>query len=587
MDGPIRAERWLTIAFVSAIAVHLAVVLALPYFVAADGAAHLGGAAAFWDSVFRGESIVSRYAFIQLLPATNLIPDLPAGLLAMAIGPQLAEKLLIGGFVVGLPAATAYAVRGVAPGRWWLAFLVIPLSFTFTLHYGFYPFCYGALGLVIVMGYVVRHRARWTWKATLVLAILLTGTYMAHVLPFGVALLFMGIVATVGWLTSEPRSLRASAAMWVRPCLAALPGIVLTCYLVVIGLLDERTELVLDGRGSVASGSASLASSVRDVLILLRSVLSLGLGVVTFENREYAVTAGLAALLLGMLLVALWRRARPIELRPEDAYLLFGVVVVIAIVVLPRNADFAAGGTHLGERLAPLPVIGLLLWLAAADLGDAPGRVLRRMPWLVAVVSIAAAAGLVGLRVPYYVANSQRAEAYVSVAPCLATEATMIQVNLGRVAGGISPFVADTGRLVSLRGGWDIGNIGAALPFFPLRNRPETDPYRYLVLPGGSIERIPPTIDPAGYNASTPGRVDYVLVYGRPLATGQTLTSASWQALSTQLDADYVLVATSHDSMLEVYESRDDPLASAGAAARAGAGDACRPAASARGFGER
>ena len=224
-----------------------------------------------------------------------------------------------------LPVTTAYAVRGVAPGRWWLAFLVIPLSFTFPLHFGFYPFCYGVLGLVLVMGYVVRHRARWTWRATLVLAVLLTGTYMAHVLPFGVALLFIGIVATVGWLTSEARSLRASAAVWVRPCLAALPGIALTCSLVIIGLLDERTKLVLDGVGSVASGSPSLASSVSGVLILLRGVLSLGLGIVSFDIREYAATAALAALLLAMLLVALRRRARPVELRPEDAYLLFGV----------------------------------------------------------------------------------------------------------------------------------------------------------------------------------------------------------------------------------------------------------------------
>ena len=233
-------------------------------------------------------------------------------------------------------------------------------------------------------------------------------------------------------------------------------------------------------------------------------------------------------------------------------------------------------------------MIGLLLWLAAADIGDAPGRVLRRMPWFAAAVSIAAAAGLLGLRLPYYVANSQRAEAYVAVAPCLASEATMIQVNLGEVSEGRQyPRTADTGRLSSLRSGWDIGNIGAAISFFPLRNRPETDPYRYLVVPGGSVEKIPPTIDPAGYRAQTPGTLDYVLLYGRPVATPETMESPSWRSLNAQLDSDYSLVATSPDSMLEVYESRDEPLASAGAAARARAGDACRPAAPGRGSGER
>jgi len=564
---------------------HLAVVLALPYFVTVDAASHLGGAVAFWDAVLRGDSIVGRYVFIQLLPATNLIPDLPAGLLAMAIGPQLAEKLLIGGLVVGLPVATAYAVRGVAPGRWWLAFLVIPLSFTFTLHYGFYPFCYGVLGLVLVMGYVVRHNARWTRRSTLVLTVLLTVTYAAHVLPFGIALLFIGLSATFAWLTAKPRSVKAVAAGWAPTCLAALPGIVLSCYVVVVGMLDRRTDLVLDGRGAVGATYPPL-EQLKYYRSLLWDVLNLSLGTVTFDEREGRLTLAFALVLFAMLLLGLRRRVRSRALRFEDAFLLFGVVVVAAIVLLPRNANFGAGGSHFSQRLAPLPVLGLLLWLAAVDLGETPGPVARRMPWLLAVVSIAASAGLLGLRLPYYIANSQRAEAYVSVAPCLATEATMIQVNLGRVhAGRTDPFLAETGRLVSLRGGWDIGNIGAALPFFPLRNRPETDPYRYLVIPGGGVERTPPTIDPAGYAARTPGTLDYVLVYGRPVALSDTIESASWHSLSAQLDADYALVATSPDSMLEVYESRDDPLASAGAAARARAGDACPPAAPGQGSG--
>ncbi len=585
MDGPIRAERWLTIAFLSAIAVHLAVVLSLPYFVAVDGAAHLGGAAAFWDSVLRGDSIVGRYAFIQLLPATNLIPDLPAGLLVMAIGPQLAEKLLIGGLIVGLPMATAYAVRGMAPSRWWLAFLVISLSFTFTLHYGFYPFCYGVLGLVIVMGYVVRNHARWTRRSAVVLTLLLTGTYAAHVLPFAVALLFLGLVAAFGILTTKDRTPQVLASRWGPAFLAALPGIALSCYLVAVGLLDQRTDLVTDGRSTVAPAS-SLLVQLKGALSRLRDVLSLGLGTVTFDVREVAFTMVLAGVLGAMLLLGLRRRTRSRAPRLEDAFLAFAVVVVAAIVVLPADANFAAGGSHLSQRLAPLPVFGLLLWLAAVDVEKTPGLVARRMPWLLAAVSVTASAGLLGLRLPCYIANSQRVEAYVSVAPCLATEATMVQVNLGRVsAGRTDPLTADTGRLASLRGGWDIGNIGAALPFFALRNRPETDPYRYLVLPGGSIERIPPAIDPAGYRASTPGKVDYVLVYGRPLATSETLMSASWQSLGAQLDADYAPVATSPDSMLEVYESRADPLASAGAAARARAGNACRPAALGRGSG--
>ncbi len=204
--------------------------------------------------------------------------------------------------------AAAYAVRGVAPGRWWLAFLLVPLSFTFTLQYGFYPFCYGVLGLVIVMGYVVRHDGRWTRRSAFVLTILLTGTYAAHVLPFAVALLFVGLVATSGWLTAEDRTPAAIARRWGPPLLAALPGIALSCYLVAVGLLDERTSLVTDGR-SAASPASTFLLQAKTALSRLRDVLSLGLGTVTFDSREGVFILAIAAVLGAMLLFGLRRRA--------------------------------------------------------------------------------------------------------------------------------------------------------------------------------------------------------------------------------------------------------------------------------------
>ena len=94
-----------------------------------------------------------------------------------------------------------------------------------------------------------------------------------------------------------------------------------------------------------------------------------------------------------------------------------------------------------------------------------------------------------------------------------------------------------------------------ALPFFQLRNRPETDPYRYLT-PDGSIEGTPPRIDPRAYQAATPGRVDYLIVAGRPVAEQQVLSAPSWLALDRQIEADFALVATSSDGYFELYGQR-------------------------------
>ena len=264
-----------------------------------------------------------------------------------------------------------------------------------------------------------------------------------------------------------------------------------------------------------------------------------------------AVLAGLLAILT---LVALAGRIRPPRIERGDATLVFAFLVVLAIVVLPSGANFAAGGSHLGQRLALVPVVMLLMWLAGQDLAIGQRRLDTVLASVMIAVSIGVTVGLVAVRLPAYRAASDRLEGLAELIPCVRTDATMVQVNLGRDSAG-PKLVAETGRLTAAADGWDLGTIGAALPFFQLRNRAEIDPYRYLT-PDGSIEGTPPTIDPRGYETATSGRVDHVLVAGRPVAEPETLTAASWQALERQLRDDFELLVTSSDGYFELYGRR-------------------------------
>ena len=67
MDGPGRAERWPAISFVAAIAMHLAVVLALPYRAPAFLAA-LPGIVLRCDVVVVGRSSHEGVAFPSFIP---------------------------------------------------------------------------------------------------------------------------------------------------------------------------------------------------------------------------------------------------------------------------------------------------------------------------------------------------------------------------------------------------------------------------------------------------------------------------------------------------------------------------------------
>jgi hypothetical protein len=553
--------------FIVAVALQLVPIALLDVVVTVDGALHLAHSTAFWNYVLQRSDLPAQYATLELLPATNLIPELALGLLALMVGPVAAEKIVIGGFVVGFPLSVAWAISGVSRARWWLAFLAIPMAVSFAVAFGFLNYVYGFLGFVLVAGHVARHRGGWGGRALVGLGGLLTATYAAHVLPFALALLLLAVATLTDWYRargSPPDLLRRSAPLAV----AAAPGLLLTTALILGGLEADRS----------GSPIVRLAAEPRPLPVTVAGLLSLSSGLAVFDLREVAFTALLAALLAVLTLVAVIKRPRPWTLRSADAYLFFGVVVIAAYLGLDDGAGLASGGGFIHPRLAVVPVLALLLWLADRTWD-------RRVVGGLAVASLVAVVGLAALRWPWQKEMSDRAVAYASLAPCLARQSTILQVNLADFTdsplGRVTPFHGEAGRLAVPTDGWDIANLGFTIPYFPVRNRPETDPHRHLAQAERRLRAIPPWIDPLGYQERTRGRIDYIVVYGRARAEAATLADPGWTELQEQLAAGYEPVANSPDGLLEVYERTT--RAPAGEAQRRANPDVCgvRPTAAA------
>jgi len=550
------AGRLLAGLFIGSIALHVGVILWLPYFVTVDGATHVGAATALVDALLGRSQLATELTTIQLLPATNLILEIPLGVLVALIGPQLAEKIIVVGYVVGFPLAVAYAVRGVDRGRWWLAFVAIPLTFSFALNYGFYNFCYGLIGFVLTAGYAARHRRQWSARSSVVLAALATATYAAHVLPFGQVVLLFGLVALWDWWTATPRTARGLVGEAAPYALAATPGLLLTIILVL-------------------GSPPSIGPSAFSPLVPLLGTLVLAWGMVTYDLREIAFTTLVAACLLGLFGAVAIRRLRDRRLRRADAYLLFGIAAIIEVAVVPSGAKLGAGGVFVAQRLGLVSVVGLVLWLASHAWSF-------RVAAIVGISSVVAAVGLIGLRLPAYATLSDHVEAYVALAPCLATDATMIQANLGRIVPGsldrTDHFSDDAGRLTALTHGWPLANVEFEDGFFPLQNRPDVSPYK-LLIPVESrttpfwepLQRLPSTIDLARYEAAAGRSVDYILVFGRSVATAEVLAKPAWLALTNELQISYSVVAVSADRLLEVYERTGSTAAVRGRERRAAA----------------
>ena len=562
LPGARAVPRALVLAFAAAIVAGVALVLLVPVFVTVDGPFHVGGAVALIELLLGHPSRAPELTTLELFPATNLLPDVPMGAVATVVGAVAAEKLVIAGYVVAFPLLVVYAVRGIDPRNWWLAFAAIALTFSMPLIYGFYNFLYGWLGFVFVAGYVARRRHAWDARSAAVLAVALTLTYMAHVLPFVQAVILLGVVTVWDWFGLDGHRPSALVRRAVLPGLACVPGTLL--MLTLIG-------------GSPPGVSTWDLSSITT----LAATLTLAYGMAAVSRWEVALAAALAVTLAGMVVVAIVRRLRERGWRPSDAYLAVAVLSIVELGVIPaRSVMGASGPTLIGYRLQLVAVLGVLLFLA--------GRSWSRPVTLgFAAVSLVVAFGVSAVRLPAMLELSDRAEAYVGIAPCLATGATMVQANLANVEVGdmqrIDPFTEDSGRLSVATGGWPLASIGFGAGFFPLRNRPETDPWRVLPTEGTApsnltMEGLPPAIDVQRYEDETGVPIDYVLLYGRRHAEPGVLQAPDWLRLQAALQSDYRLAATSTDLWLEAYERVGGAAAEGGEARRAAAGSAVCPA---------
>jgi hypothetical protein len=548
---------------VGSIAVELFVVFALWRFVTVDGAIHVGGAALIRDLLTGAGGVHLHYVEVVLFPAPNLTPEIGLALLMLVLDPITAEKVLIAGYVVALPLALLYAIRPFGPSQRWLALAALPLTFTFTLHYGFYNFSYAVAVFLVVIGAFIRFRRQPSGRGALGLMALLLLLYSCHLVPYVEAMVFIaaiGALDLVRAVRARPRALGPVLRLAWLTALAAAPSAVLT----LIFLLATRS-----------AEAGQYRSMVEPILGLLTFTWPL----LTYDLREAVFTAALAA---AVGLLALWqlrgRLRREAGANEGDAIVAFVILATLAFVVAPESVG--SGGGLVLQRLALFPIYGAILWLATRPLP-------RLAPRALASVSLVAAVGLLALRLPAYAALSDRSADYFAVAPCIAHGRTLIQANLFQFVPSplhhLDPMIEETGVLSAATRGHDLGSVEGAVPFYPIRNLASNDPYRHLPTTRELYWVIPSAIDPLGYEERTDGEVDYILLNGRSEASAAVLASDAWTFLRRALDTGYRRVAVSPGGHLEVFERALPDVEAAGAAARSGAAGAC-PAVDGRPF---
>ncbi|MBW3641261.1 MAG: hypothetical protein KY451_15765 [Actinobacteria bacterium] len=529
-QGRMPADRVLS----AALLLQLLPLLLLARVVTVDGPAHLAGAAVLLSYDDPGRDVLRRLYEVDLRPVPNMLTTLVlAGLLHLT-GPDVAERLLVGAYVVLLTLGLRYALRGVHVQAGWLAVAALPFAGNYLYYYGFYNFCLSLSLTLFVLGLALRRRDGWSGQAVAGLSVLLVLAWFAHLLPLLIAGLFVAVLAVLRALPARRTggALRAVRTHVLAPALAALPILLLTASFLASPAAERGTPV----RRSAAD--------------LVLGLATLGRPLAVYSRYEYLPATAVALTLVALVVVAR-RSGRPSS--PERQALAC-TAALCTVLYLASPDRYGPDYGFLNDRLSLFPPLLLLLWTA----GPVPDPRFRR---LVVGALLSAAVLLAGLRVPTEIRYQRDVAEMLSVAAKIPQGSTMLSLQLWRdpaVGGPVGnqfrdPLRHQAGRLAVLLDGVDVGHYEATLDYFPTRFRAGNDLRRRIDPSLTGLNRIPPAIDLAAGSED----IDAVLVIGREQAGPALLARPDTQRLLRDLAADYERTAVSERSgLVEVWTRR-------------------------------
>jgi hypothetical protein len=522
-----RLPHPLTWVLAAGVLVQLLPLVLFPVVLSQDGAAHLDGA---WVLVHHGDAgpvgaALRRQFSLDLSPVPNMFTSLVLAGLLHVVPADVAEKLLVAGFTVGLVAALGYAARGVDRRAGWLAAAALPLAGSQLASYGFYNFCWGVAGALVVLGMALRRRAGWTIGAAAGLGLLLVLTWSAHLLPFLLAAFGVLLLAALR-TTAEVRGdgeLPAALRRHVLPVVVAgIPAAVLSI------------RYAATGAGAVGGPTGGLAPS---------RIASLLTGF-----RPFVVLSWLelvpAVAVVGTLGFLAWRaaRGRPLAGGDPDRWALAVLPVLAAVAYLVTPDQLGENFGFLPERLSWFPPLLLVLWAATRPAG-------RRLRLVATAVLVVAASVAVGIRLPAQAGAARQGRELLSVAGAIRPGSDLLVLRYSGSPDPVLPVSSRTpdylrhesSRLAIRARSADVGMYEAGTPYFQVSFTGGPDVWRRITAQRTDLEKRPPRVD----LRAARGLLDYVLVVGLDDAPAAVRSAPRTRAVLTELAGHYQQVEVS------------------------------------------
>ena len=435
--------------FLAAVVANLLPVVWFSHLPSGDGPAHVYNASLIGRYLFHPADPVRTFLqFNWSLPPNLLTHGLLATLMAV-MSPHVAERVFVALYVVLLPFALRYAMRGGTRETGGVEFLGLVAVFNYHFHWGFYNFIAGLVAYLFALGYWLRLRERPpTWRRLTVMATLVCVAYFCHPVPLVEFWLTAGALYAIdarrtrSWRLGEIRQLM----------LASTPAGCL--YLHYLMARAAGPSVPVEWPPVRFAGS---------VLVKL------------FPLSTFTPVERLSALSLSATIAAAAAWAWSMKATDRNARGLFCASALVALAVFAAPMQ-AAGGTLITTRLVYFPLFLSLIWLATVK-------------WPASWAAGFAAAGIgftvIGLvsRWPIYERYDQRMTSFLDMASSRDGGALEFFKNAGN---GIAVTLDKSGTPALSAGAWGyvaanrrsvlLSDYEAGLDYFPFIYRAGVTP---------------------------------------------------------------------------------------------------------------
>jgi hypothetical protein len=195
----------------------------------------------------------SRFYDLNLIPLPYWGYFLPVHLLSYLMPIEIANKVYLSAYALGLPVAAAMLARQMGRSHW-LALFTFPLIFNMNFSYGFITFCAGVVVLAFALVVLDRFLEQPTRRRAWALGLLSLALYTTHVLPW----MFFGVASMVLVFCHGLRPRRIAAAFALE-----LPSLLLAVY---------GFRASANGTTAVHTGPLEYESKGEDLLYALQQI---------------------------------------------------------------------------------------------------------------------------------------------------------------------------------------------------------------------------------------------------------------------------------------------------------------------------